>query len=110
MAAVDPQGLQNYKSEHARSLQPEYWAEIARRDFHWEKPFTQTLDYNFTRSKGKIFTKWFDGGRTNLCYNAVDRWAAKTPDKAGHPSTITSTRPWFTVTDPSTPHALIRSP
>ena len=28
---------------------------------------------NFASSKGKVFTKWFSGGETNICYNAVDR-------------------------------------
>jgi acyl-coenzyme A synthetase/AMP-(fatty) acid ligase len=28
------------------------------------------------QSEGKIFTKWFDGGTTNICYNALDRHVA----------------------------------
>ena len=34
---------------------------------------------NFDSSKGKVFTKWFSGGETNICYNAVDRHV-----EAGH--------------------------
>ncbi len=26
------------------------------------------------------FARWFIGGQTNLCYNAVDRWAASQPE------------------------------
>ena len=30
-------------------------------------------DDNFDLQKGRIQTRWFVGGTTNLCYNAVDR-------------------------------------
>ncbi|HEX2531985.1 MAG TPA: propionate--CoA ligase [Burkholderiaceae bacterium] len=42
----------------------------------WNEPFSQVLDYS-----NPPFTKWFVGGKTNLCYNAVDRWVAKQGDK-----------------------------
>jgi len=35
--------------------------------------------YNFHRSRGPIFVKWFEGGTTNVCHNALDRHVA-----AGH--------------------------
>ena len=31
------------------------------------------MDYNFHISKGDIFCRWFEGGVTNICYNAIDR-------------------------------------
>ncbi|HWN30201.1 MAG TPA: propionate--CoA ligase, partial [Burkholderiales bacterium] len=34
----------------------------------WHKPFSRVLDYS-----RPPFAKWFVGGLTNLCYNAVDR-------------------------------------
>jgi acetyl-CoA synthetase len=70
-----------YKDDYAASLKPQYWADLARKEIHWEKDFTSTLDYNFHRSKGKVFVNWFEGGKTNMCYNAVDHWAELTPDK-----------------------------
>ena len=51
-----------------------FWAEEAKL-IDWHKPFTQTLD--FSRPP---FAKWFVGGLTNICYNAVDRHAAKRPN------------------------------
>jgi len=42
----------------------------------WKEPYSQVLDYS-----RPPFTKWFVGGRTNLCHNAVDRWADKQGDK-----------------------------
>ncbi|MRX11020.1 propionate--CoA ligase [Pseudoduganella sp. FT25W] len=35
----------------------------------WNTPFTQVLDYDHPP-----FARWFVGGKTNLCHNAVDRW------------------------------------
>ncbi|MBS1229158.1 MAG: propionate/CoA ligase [Proteobacteria bacterium] len=51
-----------------------FWAEEAKL-IDWHTPFTKTLD--FSRPP---FAKWFVGGQTNLCYNAVDRHAAKRPN------------------------------
>lgn len=45
-----------------------FWRREAQR-IHWETPFEQVLDYS-----NPPFARWFVGGRTNLCYNAVDRW------------------------------------
>ncbi|MEY3899058.1 MAG: propionyl-CoA synthetase, partial [Pseudomonadota bacterium] len=53
-----------------------FWSEQAKR-IHWHKPFDQVCDY-----ARPPFAKWFVGGETNLCYNAVDRWVATQPDQA----------------------------
>jgi propionyl-CoA synthetase len=57
------------KEFHSRSLEdPEgFWAEQARR-IDWHKPFGKVLEYT-----KPPFRKWFVGGETNLCHNAVDR-------------------------------------
>jgi propionyl-CoA synthetase len=47
-----------------------FWAEQAQA-IHWQKPFSQVCDYS-----KPPFAKWFVGGTTNLCYNAVDRHLA----------------------------------
>jgi len=67
-----------YEQFYRQSIdQPEaFWAEEARR-IHWETPFTQTLDYSCAP-----FARWFIGGQTNLCYNAVDRHLAERADQA----------------------------
>lgn len=31
------------------------------------------IDYNFDVNKGKIFTEFFKGGQTNVCYNCLDK-------------------------------------
>jgi len=68
--------MQEIEAFHRRSLQEReaFWAEQARR-VHWQAPWQQVLD-----DSRLPFAKWFVGGRTNLCFNAVDRWAQADPD------------------------------
>ncbi|BAV99134.1 propionate--CoA ligase [Streptomyces sp. NPDC005318] len=58
-----------YEEFHRRSIeQPEtFWAEQARA-IHWRTPPQRILDYT-----NPPFRRWFAGGETNLCYNALDR-------------------------------------
>jgi propionyl-CoA synthetase len=67
----------NYQDFHRRSIeQPEaFWGEQAEL-IDWHKPFTNVLDYS-----RPPFTKWFVGGETNLCYNAIDRHLAERGDQ-----------------------------
>ena len=61
-----------YQEFHRRSIvqREAFWAEQAQL-VHWHKPFDKVLDYS-----RPPFAKWFVGGLTNLCYNAVDRHLA----------------------------------
>ncbi len=52
-----------------------FWAEEAKR-IDWHTPFTQVLD-----DSKPPFARWFVGGTTNLCHNAVDRWLPTQADK-----------------------------
>ncbi|MEX0322596.1 MAG: acetate--CoA ligase [Puniceicoccaceae bacterium] len=63
--------MEAYRELHKRSLDdPEgFWAEAAE-SLHWFKKWNQVLD-----DSDAPFYKWYTGGRTNICYNAVDRWA-----------------------------------
>src|SRR5690606_25399576 len=58
-----------YEDFHRRSLDdPEgFWAEQAQA-IHWHRSPQKILD-----DSNPPFRKWFVGGETNLCYNAVDR-------------------------------------
>ena len=67
----------NYDTLYRQSIeQPEaFWAEAARA-IHWHVPPSQILDYS-----RPPFRRWFVGGQTNLCYNAVDRHLAERADQ-----------------------------
>jgi propionyl-CoA synthetase len=64
--------MTRYREFHRRSIEaPEdFWRDEARR-IHWETPFETVLDRS-----NPPFARWFVGGRTNLCHNAVDRHLA----------------------------------
>jgi propionyl-CoA synthetase len=61
--------MSTYKAFHRRSIESRdaFWAEQAKW-VHWHRPFERVLD--FSRPP---FARWFVGGQTNLCYNALDR-------------------------------------
>lgn len=63
--------------QRSRGEPDAFWAEQAGL-IHWHKPFDQVCD--FSRPP---FVKWFVGGETNLCYNAVDRHLT---DRADQPA------------------------
>ena len=71
----------DYAQYYRQSIeQPEqFWAEQARR-IHWEQAFQRTLDYS-----QPPFARWFIGGTTNLCHNAIDRHL---PQRAGQAALI----------------------
>ncbi len=62
---------------HRRSIEDRegFWGDEAKR-IHWHKPFTKVLEY-----VKPPFAKWFVGGETNLCHNAVDRHLAERGDQ-----------------------------
>jgi propionyl-CoA synthetase len=61
--------IQEYREFHRRSIEDRegFWAEQAG-IIDWHKDFEQVLDYS-----NPPFVRWFVGGETNLCHNAVDR-------------------------------------
>ncbi|HEY0940314.1 MAG TPA: propionate--CoA ligase [Steroidobacter sp.] len=61
--------MNKYIQFHRRSIvDPEgFWGEEAQH-IDWRTPFSKVLDYS-----RPPFARWFVGGETNLCYNAIDR-------------------------------------
>lgn len=61
--------MTTYADFHSRSIQDRdgFWAEQARL-IDWKDQPQQVCDYS-----NPPFARWFVGGTTNLCYNAVDR-------------------------------------
>jgi len=67
----------NYEAFYRRSIDDRdaFWAEQAKA-IDWHRPFTQVCDHS-----NPPFARWFVGGQTNLCHNAVDRHAATHPGR-----------------------------
>ena len=63
------QSIEDYKALHQRSIQdPEgFWSEVAS-ELHWFRKWDTVLN-----DDDKPFFKWFEGGKTNISYNCLDR-------------------------------------
>ncbi|MGB1890963.1 MAG: acetate--CoA ligase [Candidatus Latescibacterota bacterium] len=86
--------MEAYHAEYERSIaDPEaFWAEKAE-EFHWFKKWDTICSYNYDMDKGPISIKWFEGGKTNITYNCLDRhlenkgdqsaiiWEGNSPDE-----------------------------
>src|SRR5258708_32289389 len=68
---------QTYAEFHRRSIKDRegFWREQAML-VDWERPFERVLDYS-----RPPFARWFVGGLTNLCHNAIDRHLAARGDQ-----------------------------
>jgi len=57
-----------YERLYAESIRnpDKFWAEVAS-ELHWFKKWKRVLEWNAPDAR------WFAGGKTNLCYNCVDR-------------------------------------
>jgi propionyl-CoA synthetase len=73
--------MNDYAAFHRRSIEDRdgFWREQAEL-IDWQTPFGQVSQYDHPP-----FAKWFVGGRTNLCHNAVDRHLL---DRADQPALI----------------------
>lgn len=71
--------LEDYKSAYTQSVeQPEtFWAQIAKDNFVWKKPWTSVLDWDFSIPK----ISWFNGAKLNITENCLDRHLATRADK-----------------------------
>ena len=70
--------MSSYQAFYRQSIdQPDaFWTQEAAL-IEWNEPFRQVCDVS-----RPPFAKWFVGGETNLCHNAVDRHAAERPHAA----------------------------
>jgi propionyl-CoA synthetase len=69
--------MPDYKAFHRRSIDDRdaFWAEQAKR-IDWQTQPKTICDYS-----NPPFARWFEGGTTNLCHNAVDRHLKDRPDQ-----------------------------
>ncbi|GIZ53711.1 acetate--CoA ligase [Noviherbaspirillum aridicola] len=63
-------GMDNYKAMCAAAERDYegFWANLARENISWQKPFTKVLD-----ESQAPFYKWFDDGQLNVSYNCLER-------------------------------------
>ncbi len=70
--------MTSYADFYRQSIdQPDaFWTEQSQL-INWFKPFDRVCNYD-----KPPFANWFEGGKTNLCHNAVDRHVASRGDQA----------------------------
>ncbi len=78
--------------QHSIDDPAQFWANQAKR-IDWHKPFTQTLDVS-----NPPFARWFNGGETNLCHNAIDRHLPQRAEQAALIAVSTETNTEKTYT------------
>src|SRR6266536_6645559 len=72
-------GLDDYRELQRRSAEePEWFWPAAIEDMGLE--FSQPWDRVVDVSRGPEWATWFVGGKLNLAWNCVHRWAERTPD------------------------------
>jgi acetyl-CoA synthetase len=74
--------MEEYSSEYERSIaDPDaYWAEKAG-EFHWYDKWQEVSSFNYDMDQGPITLRWFDGGKTSIAYNCLDRHLEKRGDQ-----------------------------
>ena len=86
-----------YQQFYRRSIEDRdaFWTEQAAL-IDWNKPFESVLEYN-----KPPFARWFVGGQTNLCHNAIDRHLGSRADQNAmiYVSTETGAQRSYTYAD-----------
>jgi acetyl-CoA synthetase len=69
-ASATVSGMEAYRalSDKAAKDYEGFWADLARENIIWHKPFTKVLD-----ETEAPFYKWFEDGELNISYNCLDR-------------------------------------
>ena len=68
---------ESYKDFYRRSIDDKeaFWAEEAEK-LYWHRKWDRVCDFD-----NPPFVRWFVGGETNTCYNAVDRHLSERGDQ-----------------------------
>ena len=67
-SSIDSLSAYQSMADLAKDDPDTFWGEAARKELHWFEPFNKVLDWS-----NPPFARWFDGGKTNLSYNCLDR-------------------------------------
>ena len=72
VAQAHVSGMDAYRALYQRALETpeEFWGELAGKEIHWFKKWTNVFEWN------PPFVKWFAGATTNVSYNCLDRHVA----------------------------------
>ncbi len=68
-ACAHVKGMDEYRAlwKRAEEKPEEFWGELAERELFWFEKWSHVFEWE------PPFARWFVGGKTNVCYNCVDR-------------------------------------
>ena len=66
--------LEEYQKRYQESIQDTegFWSRVAE-GFHWYRKWDRVRSFNYDLNQGSISIRWFEGARSNITYNCVDR-------------------------------------
>ncbi len=67
-------GFEAYERRYKESIRDveAFWADVAG-DFHWFRKWDNVRAYNYNLNEGPISIRWFEGAKTSIAYNCLDR-------------------------------------
>ena len=67
-------GFEAYERQYQESIRDvdAFWADVAG-DFHWFRKWDNVRAYNYNLNEGPISIRWFEGAKTSIAYNCLDR-------------------------------------
>ena len=67
-------GFEAYERQYQESIGDveAFWADVAG-DFHWFRKWDNVRAYNYNLNEGPISIRWFEGAKTSIAYNCLDR-------------------------------------
>ncbi|HEV3329575.1 MAG TPA: acetate--CoA ligase [Bryobacteraceae bacterium] len=70
-------GMEGYRALYQKAAEKpeEFWGELAGNELFWFEKWSHVFEWE------PPFAKWFAGGKTNVCFNCVDRHLASRKNK-----------------------------
>ena len=74
--------MAEYYKKYNKSIEDpdDFWSEMAQK-FHWYKKWDNVRTFNYDMREGPVNVNWYNGAKTNVCYNCVDRHLEVRPNK-----------------------------
>ena len=66
--------FEEYERRYQESIKDveAFWADVAG-DFHWFRKWDNVRAYNYNVDEGPVSISWFEGAKTSIAYNCLDR-------------------------------------
>ena len=75
--------FEEYQRRYQESIRDveAFWADVAE-EFHWFRKWDNVRAYNYNVDRGPVDIRWFEGAKTSIAYNCLDRHLETRGDQA----------------------------